>query len=269
MGSPCKDNIADLERPVANEKCCDRTQARLHLGFDNKARCRCIVFCLEFKQLSFEAEQFYQVFDAQASHCAGFDNFRIAAPLPGLEIVFSQLAHRACYVGVWNVNFIERDDYRHAGCLRVADSFYGLRHDAVIGSYDQYYHIGHVSTAGAHGREGLVARRIKEHDVRVALVVSAGTDMLRDSASFAFGDTGIADFIQQRCLAVIDVPKEGYNRCSWCKVANGSVGYLVQQFLFGSLGYRDYQFDFIVNADSLGHFPLDALIDSSEKAHAH
>ena len=50
---------------------------------------RRIVIGLEFQQLSFQGEQFYQVFNALAGYRAGFDDLRVAAPLSWLEIVFS------------------------------------------------------------------------------------------------------------------------------------------------------------------------------------
>ena len=66
--------------------------------------------------------------------------------------------------------------------------------------------------AGAHGGERLVARRVEEGD-RLAVVVDlVGADVLRDAAGLARGDLGLADRVQQRRLAVVDVAHDGDDR---------------------------------------------------------
>ena len=60
-----------------------------------------------------------------------------------------------------------------------------LRHDAVVGGHHQHDDVGDLGAAGAHQREGLVARRVEEHDAPRADVHVVGADVLRDPAGFA------------------------------------------------------------------------------------
>ena len=81
-----------------------------------------------------------------------------------------------------------------------------LRHDAVVGGDDQHDDVRHLGAAGAHGGEGRVAGRVDERDGLAArrghLI---GADMLGDAAGFAGDDVRLADGVEQRGLAVVDV----------------------------------------------------------------
>ena len=68
-------------------------------------------------------------------------------------------------VGAGLVDLVDRDDHRHARRLGVGDRLLGLRHDAVVGRHHQDDDVGHLGAAGAHGGEGLVARRVEEGDL--------------------------------------------------------------------------------------------------------
>ena len=106
-----------------------------------------------------------------------------------------------------------RDDDRHLGRLRVVDRLDGLRHHAVVGGHHQHHHVGHVRAAGTHGRERLVAGRIDEDDcVRPRSSAPVRADLLRDAARFTGGDVGLANLVQQRRLAVVDVAQDGDDR---------------------------------------------------------
>ena len=56
------------------------------------------------------------------------------------------------------------------GRAGVADRFFGLRHDAVVGRHDQHGDVGHVGAAGPHLGERFVARRIDERDPLAVLL---------------------------------------------------------------------------------------------------
>ena len=113
-------------------------------------------------------------------------------------------------VGVGLVDLVDRDDERHPGGLRVRDRLDRLRHDAVVGGDDENDDVRHLGAARAHRREGGVAGRVDERDLaaerRRHLI---GADMLRDAAGLAGDDVGLADRIEQRRLAVIDVAHDG------------------------------------------------------------
>ena len=100
-----------------------------------------------------------------------------------------------------------------AGRLGVADRFFGLRHDAVIGRDDQHRDIGDIGPAGPHLGERFVTRRIDERDVPAVFRLDRiRANVLRDAARFAGNDIGANDLVQQRRLAVIDVAEHRDDR---------------------------------------------------------
>ena len=117
------------------------------------------------------------------------------------------------------------------------DRLDGLRHDAVVGGNDQHDDIRHLGAAGAHGGERLVARRIDERDL---LAVGSrhliGADVLRDATGLAAGNVGLADRIQQRGLAVIDVAHDGHDRSAQLQML---VGVLGADEAFLDVGFRN------------------------------
>ena len=95
----------------------------------------------------------------------------------------------------------------------MADRFFGLRHDAVVGRDHEHGDVGDVRPAGPHLGERFVARRIDERHVPAVLGRDQiGADVLRDAARFAGHDVGADDLVEQRRLAVIDVAQHGDDR---------------------------------------------------------
>ncbi len=84
--------------------------------------------------------------------------------------------------------------------------------DAVVGGDDEHDDVGHLRAARAHRGERLVARRVEEDDVAAVGVHLVGADVLRDAAGLARGDVGLADGVEQRRLAVVDVAHDGDHR---------------------------------------------------------
>ena len=76
--------------------------------------------------------------------------------------------------------------------------------------------VGDLGAAGTHAGEGFVAWGVEEDDlaakggrIRLCDLHLVGADVLRDAAGFAAGDVGLADGVEQRSLAVIDVAHDG------------------------------------------------------------
>ncbi len=92
----------------------------------------------------------------------------------------------------------------------MVDRLARLRHDAVVGRDDEHDDVGDLGAAGAHQRERLVAGRVEEdHAAAVADVDVVRADVLRDAAGLALGDARLADRVEQRGLAVVDVAHDG------------------------------------------------------------
>ena len=128
-------------------------------------------------------QRFQQLVDAFARGGAGLDHFRVAAPFGRQQLVGGQLLIDALDIDARQVDLVQRHDDRHAGRPGVADGFFGLRHDAVVGRHDQHGDVGDVGAAGAHFGERLVARRIDEGDRPAVLLDPVGADVLRDAAA--------------------------------------------------------------------------------------
>ena len=137
---------------------------------------------------------------------------RRPAPVLGLQPFGGQLVLDSVGVRVRKVDLVDRDDDRHLGRARVRDRLLGLRHDAVVGGHDEHGQVGDVGAAGAHGRERLVARRVEEGDLAAVVVDLVGADVLRDPACLGGGDRRLADRVQERRLAVVDVAHDRDHR---------------------------------------------------------
>ena len=133
-------------------------------------------------------------------------NIGVAAPLLRLEAELRHLRADAVGLRALLVDLVDRDDHRHLGGLRVVDGLARLRLHAVVGRHHDHRDVGDLGAAGAHRREGLVARRVEERDdLVVGRVDLVGADVLGDAAGLARGHLGLADRVEQRRLAVVDV----------------------------------------------------------------
>ncbi len=108
------------------------------------------------------------------------------------------------------VHLVDGNDDLHASGLGVVDGLHRLRHHAVVGGNHQHHQVGDLGAAGAHGGESLVAGRVDEGDpIAVGRRHLIRTDMLRDAACLAGHHVGLANGIEQRRLAVVDVAHDG------------------------------------------------------------
>ena len=110
------------------------------------------------------------------------------------------------------VDLVHRDDDRHLGRARVRDRLERLRHHAVVGGDDEHGDVGDLRAAGAHGGERLVARRVEEGDLPAVDLGLVGADVLGDPAGLGLDDGGLADRVEQRRLAVVDVAHDRDDR---------------------------------------------------------
>ena len=110
------------------------------------------------------------------------------------------------------VDLVDGDDDGHFGRLRMMDGLDGLRHDTVIGRDDEDGDIRDLGAARTHGRESLMARRVEEDDLLALAIDLVSTNMLRDSAGFVRLHMRVADAVEERRLAVVDM---AHDRDDW------------------------------------------------------
>jgi hypothetical protein len=142
-------------------------------------------------------------------------NWAVTAPLFGHQAELGELLAHA-----WGrrplVDLVDRHHDGHTGRLRVVDGFRGLRHDAVVGRDHQDDDVGDLGAASTHGRKGRVTRGVEEHDVALGAVDHdrhlVGADVLGDAAGLTGGDARLADVVEQRGLAVVDVAHDRHDR---------------------------------------------------------
>ncbi len=137
---------------------------------------------------------------------------RLTAPFLGHQFLLGQLLTHACRIGVLAVGLGDRDDDRHVGRARVRDRLDRLRHHAVVGGDHEDRDVGHLRAPRSHRGERLVTRRVDERDAAIAPVHLVGTDGLGDAPRFTGHDVRVADAVQQRRLAVVDVAHDGDDR---------------------------------------------------------
>ncbi len=200
------------QRPLLDQDGRDRTAGAIEARLDHVPLAGAVRVGLELQHLGLQRQHLEQLVDALLGLGRDVDVDGLAAPLLGDQPVLGQLVADALGVGARLVDLVDRDDDRHAGLLGVVDRLDGLRHHAVVGGDHQHDDVGHLGAAGAHRGERLVARRVEEDDVAPVRVNLVGADVLGDAAGLARGDVGLADGVEQRRLAVVDVTHDGDDR---------------------------------------------------------
>ncbi len=183
----------------------DRTAAAIELRLEHGALRVARRIRLEIREVGDEQDHLEQLIEILPLPRRHLDGDGGAAPRLRHQAEVGELALDALGVGVRLVDLVDRDDDRHVGRLRVVDRFPGLRHDAVVGGDDEDDDVGDPRAARAHHRERFVARRVEEHHAAAVDLDRVRADVLRDAAGFALGDLRLADRVEQRRLAVVDV----------------------------------------------------------------
>src|ERR671910_2249416 len=206
------DRVADPEGAAVDQHGDDRAAARVELGLDHHARRLDVRIGPELLDLGQQQDRLQQVVEVRPRLRGDVDEHGLAAPLLGLEAELRHLRADAVGLRALLVDLVDRDEDRHLGGLRVVDRLARLRLHAVVGRHHDDRDVGDLRAAGAHRREGLVARRVEEgDDLVVGRVDLVGADVLRDAAGLARGHLRLADRVEQRRLAVVDVAHDGHD----------------------------------------------------------
>ena len=129
--------------------------------------------------------------------CGNRNHNGIAAPVFRNEFMFCKLLFNMVGVSSRAVHFINGYNNRNLGCFGMVNSFDSLRHNTVIGSYNQNRNVGYLRTAGTHCRKRFVARGIKEYNLFALIVNLISTNVLGNTACFAACYIGFADSVKQ------------------------------------------------------------------------
>ena len=98
------------------------------------------------------------------------------------------------------------------GRFRMLDRFFRLRHDAVVSRDDEDDDVRRLCAARAHRGECRMAGRIEERDLPCRNLDVVRADVLRDAARFTARHSRLADVVEQRRFAVVDVAHDRDDR---------------------------------------------------------
>ena len=203
------DEIARMQSAVLNQYRANVAAAFVDARFDYGAEAFLLGIRFQIEDFGLKRQAFEQLGDPFALERADGDAHDVTAPFFSDQLVLGQLALDALGIGALLIDLVDGDDDRHTGSPGVIDRFHRLRHDAVVGSDHQNDQVRDRSTASAHGGKGSVSGGVQEDDRPGGGFDAISADMLCNSARFACGYIGLANAIEQRGLAVIDVTHDG------------------------------------------------------------
>ena len=173
-------------------------------------------------------------------------------------------------VDVGQVDLVERHHDRHAGRLGVGDRLDGLRHHAVVGGDDQDDDIGDVGASGTHRGERFMARRIDEGDRPAVGLDLVSADVLGDAAALGIDNVGLANAIQERGLAVVDVAQDRDDGGPGHEVfRRAGRRERVEQVVFGGAQVNDLELDAKLEREHGRHVVVERGVDGGELVHPH
>src|SRR5699024_4484356 len=147
------------------------------------------------------------------------DNHRFAAIFLSHQVVLGQLLTDFGRICRFLIDLVNGDHNGDTGSLGVVQRLNGLRHHAVIGRDDENRNVGSLSTASTHSGKRFVARGVNDRECSVLVLVLhvdlISANVLGNTASFATGDVGFPDRIQQAGFTVVNVTHNGYYRRAW------------------------------------------------------
>ena len=206
------DRVADTDGAALDEGGDHGPAAGIEVRLQHEGTRRCLRVRGELLDLGDEQDRLEQLVDTRSRGWRDVDDDGVAAPELGHELSFHELLAHARGVGVFAVDLGDGHDDRHLGrtAWLIASTVCGITPSSAATT--RIAMSVARGTARAHGRERLVTRRVDERD-RVAVVGSlVCADVLGDPAGFTSDDVCVADRVEQRCLAVVDVSHDGDDR---------------------------------------------------------
>ena len=262
------DRVSDPQRAALDEHRRDRAAADVEARLDDRPRGlglgirRQHELCVRDEQHLLE-----QVVEVLLLSGGNVRELGRSTPLLGLEILVHELLADPRRVGAFLVDLVHRDDDRHLGRAGMGDRLLGLRLDAVIGCDDEHGDVRHLRAAGAHRRERFVAGRVQERDLAAVVLRLVGPDVLGDSTGFGLDDGRFANRIEERRLAVVDVPHDRHHRRPRDEVFLGVLVDLRDLVLLGDVLDRHVALD--LDGDQRDGLVGEGLRDRRHRAEAH
>ena len=262
-------DIAGLEGASLDQQRRHRAPAPLQLGFDHHTIRGALRVRPELEDFGLEDDGLEQLVEIGALDRGDVDGQHVAAELLDHQLVLQQLVAHARGIGVGPIHLVHRDDNRHLGGPCVVDGLDGLRHHPVIRGDHQDHDVGDVGAPGAHRGKRRMSRGVDEGDLLVAggkghLI---GAYVLRDPAGLAGHHVGFAQRVEQRRLAVIDMPHDRDHGRARIELGVGIVHTPDSNLDIGVADALDVVAVF--GDHQLRRIGVDRLVDGRHDAHAH
>ena len=206
------DGVSYVECSLLYENCCDRTFSFIQLCLDHKTSCRAVRVSLKLHHFRCQEDHLKQLRDPFFCVRGHGDKDRASAPVFRDQLILCQLLFHALDIRAGLIDLVDRHDDLDPCRFRVVDRLHGLRHHAVVRSHYEDRDIRGVCTAHTHCGERLMSRRIQESDLLSIDFHHISADMLSDAACLAVSYVGVADRIQERGLAVVDMAHDTDDR---------------------------------------------------------
>ena len=193
--------------------------ARFNARFYHVAFGAAVGIRLELEQLGLQQNHFQQFVHALLGERGNVHKNGVATPIVGDQSLVLQLLAHLHRIRVRMVALVDGHQNRDLGGFRVTERFEGLGHDAVVRRDDKHDDVRDIRAARAHRTERRVAGRVQERDLRQFIFAfrmrhgnRVGADVLRDAAGLARGHIRLADHVEQRGFAVVNMAHDGDHR---------------------------------------------------------
>ena len=233
MAGPGDDGVAGAERPPLHQDGGHRASAPVQVGLDHHSPGGRGRIGLQLLELRHQQDGLEQLIEVLTGLRGDVDELVGVAPLGRNQLVLHQLLADTLRIRLRLVDLVDRHHDGHAGGPGVVQGLEGLRHHPVVGRDHQDHDVGDLRSAGPHGGEGLVARRVDERDLTPVVVNLVGPDVLGDPSELLGHHVGLADGVEEERLAVVDVSHHGHDG------RPGDEPALVDLFLFALLIFLD------------------------------
>ena len=170
---------------VLNEYGCDRTSALVKSCLDNSTLCGSVGVSLEFFHLCNKSNHFKKIVKTFLCLCGNRNTRCIAAPLLRNKLILCELLFNIFGICADLIHFVDGNNNRYTCGFCMVDSLNCLRHDTVIGGYNEDCNIGNLSTSCTHCCECLMSGCVEECNRLAVYHNSVSTDMLCDTAGLA------------------------------------------------------------------------------------
>ncbi len=203
----------DAQRALLDEHGGDRAAAAVELGFDDGTFGRAVRIGLEVEDFGLQQDGFEQLVEVGAVLGRDFDveHFTAHGSRRRLRAAAVRCEPSAALAVGLSILLIATMIGTPAALAWLIDSIVcGITLSSAATTEDG--NVGDLGTAGTHRGEGGVAGCVDEGDLAAVLLDLVGADMLGDAAGFAGDHVGMADGVEQRGLAVVDVTHDGDDR---------------------------------------------------------